>query len=525
MTNFPIQLPDEALFSRLIRHFTMSGMQEKNYLEWVLGNKKASVHPYLTAYIRKIAKISGDNEISIYKDQTLGPLFSYFLPKHSQTILSALLSSNGNKVIRACQLVSFKESETLSLKYCPVCAKEDMNHHGVSYWHRIHQVPGIEACPFHKVWLVHQNLPERPHIKLGLLPSISRESKPCTELSFKFSKFTDSFLKRITNTSETFIYSELLTKIRNSGYMQGNRRFKRSELTSDLFKFINELKYCSPRLLPYSEKDYRYLSYLLSGQVSQHPFKHLIVSFWLSNICEYSPEPKRKIANVESSISKDKIKLKCRNLLKHGKSLAEISRFTGKSRCYLKALAMKENIPIITKPSIITDKVINTIIALAYKGFHRKAIAKYFHISTGSVELVISSEPGLVERRRRYKFESKRRRYKVQILRILQHKPLAIKQEIKKSCYAAFHWLYAHERNWLNSTLPSPTKPKVYLKVNWEKRDTELALKVSAIMNNINGAISRTKLDKAIGGHGWLIQMQHKLPITMGVLHRLKVTK
>lgn len=99
-------------------------------------------------------------------------------------------------------------------------------------------------------------------------------------------------------------------------------------------------------------------------------------------------------------------------------------------------------------------------------------------------------------------------------------KPL--QQEIKASCYAAFHWLYAHEKAWLNSTLPSPTKPIVRSKVNWEKRDIELAPKVSTIMHNINGAISRTKLDKEIGGHGWLLRMQHKLPITMAIYHELK---
>jgi hypothetical protein len=174
---------------------------------------------------------------------------------------------------------------------------------------------------------------------------------------------------------------------------------------------------------------------------------------------------------------------------------------------------------------MLTDNIIKKILVLAYKGFHRRCIAKYFQISTGSVEQVISSEPELVEKRRRYKFESKRRKYKVQMLRTLQQKPLAIKQEIKESCYAAFYWLYTHERIWLNSTLPTPTKPKVYSKVNWEERDRELAQKVSTIMHNINGAISCTKLDKAIGSHGWLIRMQHKLPITMAIFHQLKVNK
>ncbi|PKH88313.1 TnsD family Tn7-like transposition protein [Colwellia sp. Bg11-28] len=521
----PTTYPDETLFSRYVRHMTILGMKEKNYLKLLFKRPRASIHPYLTIGITKASQMSAESASEIYAQQTLGRLFSYFLPHRATDIYKALLSDDGNAVIRACQLVSFKESEVLSLKYCPVCAKEDMRCYGVSYWHLIHQVPGVEACPSHKVWLTHQVLPERPHVKLHLLPTTSGEAQTCSELSYEIAKFASAFLRRIAVTNESFDQNHLITKIRECGYTHGKQRFKRIELTSDLFNFIKELKHSDPNLLPYSEADYRYLSYLLSGQVSQHPFKYLLVDFWLNNTCKNIPNPINEISHGEPSVAQQKIKSSCIKLLKQEKSLAEISRLTGKSRCYLKALAMKENIPIIIKPRIITDKVINIILALGYKGFHRKAIAKRFHISTGSVEQVISSESGLVQRRRRYKFESKRRRYKTQILRALQQKPSAIKQEIKASCYAAFHWLYAHEKVWLNSTLPSATKPIVRSKINWEKRDIELAPKVSTIMHNINCAISSTKLDKAIGGHGWLIHMQHKLPITMAVLHESKNIK
>jgi hypothetical protein len=519
---FPATLPDETLFSRYVRHMTILGMQEKNYLKLLFNRPRASIHPYLTIGIRKASQISEENVPKIYREQTLGRLFAYFMPHRSADIYKAMLADDGNVAIRACRLVSFKETETLSLKFCPACAKEDMRKYGVSYWHRIHQVPGIESCPSHKVWLIHQVLPKRPHIKLGLLPSTSVEPQTCSDLSYEFAKFTNAFLRKIAVTNDSFDQNHLLTRIQERGYTLGEKRFKRVELTSDLFNFIKGLKHNDPNLLPFSEDDYRYLSYLLSGEVSQHPFKYLLVDFWLSNITERHSSIINEARNNEQSVDQQKVTSICRKLLKQGKSLAQISNFTGKSRCYLKSLAMKEDIPFASKPSIITDKVIDVIITMADKGFHRKAIARNFHISTGSVEQVISSEPGLVERRRRYKFESKRRRYKAKILRTLRQKPSAIKQEIKASCYAAFHWLYAHEKGWLNSTLPSPTKPVVRSKVNWGKRDAELAPRVNAIMHNINGAISHTKLDKALGGHGWLIRMQHKLPITMAVFHKSK---
>lgn len=176
---------------------------------------------------------------------------------------------------------------------------------------------------------------------------------------------------------------------------------------------------------------------------------------------------------------------------------------------------MKNNIPIVLKPKVITEEVISGVISMAYKGFNRKAIAKEFQISTGSVEQIISSEEDLVEKRKIFKYQSKRRKYKAVILRAIGDNPSAIKQEIKNCCYAAFHWLYAHERTWLDNTLPVPTKPKARPKVDWKQRDLELSTKVESILLKAKDKMTRTKLDKELGGHGWLIRMQHKLPLTM----------
>lgn len=518
----PSTLPGETLFSRYVRHMTILGMNENDYLKQLFNRSRASIHPYITIGITKASQISEEDELTIYKQQTLGRFFSYFIPHKSDDLYKAMLDSDGDMAFRASQLVSFRESESLSLKYCPLCAKADIRSHGVSYWHLFHQVPGVEACPDHRVWLTHQKLPERPHVKFGLLPDASVTPQKSSELSYKFANFTRIALTKIMKNTGYYDKNSLIERVKSHGYQLGRKSFKRAELTADLFNFTCGLTHYEQGFLPYSESDYRYTSYLLSGQVSQHPFKYLLINFFLDNI-KNSKDTRPKIEGGKAEVIKNKmIEKQCMTLLKQHESLAEISRLIGKSRCYVKSVAMKRNISFQKKPYILTEEVIKKIIIQANKGFHRRSIAKCFNVSLGSVEQIISSELGLVERRRRYKFESKRRKYKTQVLIALKLKPSAIKQEIKASCYAAFHWLYAHEKAWLNSTLPSPTKPVVRSKVNWEKRDVELAPQVSAIMHNINGAISRTQLDKEIGGHGWLIRMQHKLPITMAVFNNLK---
>jgi hypothetical protein len=39
------------------------------------------------------------------------------------------------------------------LRFCPVCIEEDKRRFKEAYWHRTHQVPGVEVCPTHGVFL------------------------------------------------------------------------------------------------------------------------------------------------------------------------------------------------------------------------------------------------------------------------------------------------------------------------------------------------------------------------------------
>lgn len=282
--HFPKALPDETLFSRYIRHMTVLGMHENDYLKLLFKRSRASIHPYITIGIKKASQLSEEDELTIYKQQTLGRFFAYFTPHKSDELYKAMLGADGDVAFRSSQLVSFRESESLSLKYCPLCAKEDVRCYGVSYWHLTHQIPGVESCSDHQAWLIHQELPARPHVKLGLLPNVSTRPEKCSYLSYKFAKFTRMLLTNITRNTNYYDQNILLEKISKHGFMSGNKRFKRSVLTSLFYNFTKKLNHCDKRLLPYSETDYRYLSYLLSGGASQHPFKYILVDFWLNNL-------------------------------------------------------------------------------------------------------------------------------------------------------------------------------------------------------------------------------------------------
>ncbi|EJM0974759.1 hypothetical protein NNU14_003929, partial [Enterobacter hormaechei] len=252
-------------------------------------------------------------------------------------------------------------------------------------------------------------------------------------------------------------------KLSNLGYVTKSGRIRRVKLLSHFYSFTSQLHYPSSNVLPSSESDFKYITNLLYNQYSQHIFKYLIFEYWLSKQRRIRKTP--EIITEHSADSTHNLEQECLVLLKQGLSISSISKQTGKSRTYIKSVAYAFGMEDLFDPTKLKSSVRERVIALARKGFHRSEIARRLSVSTGSVEMLISSVNGLVEWRKQCKHESKRRRYKCQILRYRYNNPLRIRKEIKRDCNAAFYWLYHHEPKWLESVLPKPSRPHLHPRI------------------------------------------------------------
>ncbi|MFK3873745.1 TniQ family protein, partial [Pseudoalteromonas rhizosphaerae] len=411
----PLPYPDEIIFSRIVRHFTLSGMTCESYLAFVFGNHKVTIHPYLTAGLELVCKLSYESPIKVLRKQTLAPLFMHFLPSYDSIISNALISSKASEAIRACQLTCVREREQISIKFCPECARANAKEFGISYWHRSHQIPGVESCSLHRVQLEHFSLESRSRLSYYLLPPLDVSSRATNRLSCEFAQYTYEVLTQVSHSDKRFALLTFKIQLKKLGYVTNRGSYRTAKILKSLYQFSQDLASDTLAFLPRSVEDYRYISYLLSGKVSQHPIKFLLFGFWLM---------KQKVKRVKydallvESKSAIRIEEECIKLLHRGESMASINRITGKSRCYIKALALKLNIPVNLKPRYITESIRRGVLLLAKKGFHRKMIAAHFQISSGSVEQIISSEPSLVKNRKQFRYESKRRRYKVESKRL-----------------------------------------------------------------------------------------------------------
>ena len=237
---------------------------------------------------------------------------------------------------------------------------------------------------------------------------------------------------------------------------------------SEFWEFAQQYRPAADTPFLNSNNDYRYFSELLIENTNHHPFRHLLFASWLFPSPKGMFEIEREMCqgNPKSSLKENRrrneqrIESKCLELMRKRLSLNSIYKLTGKSRCYLKRLALLNSIPIKLKPKILSSERIARVVHLARAGTHRALIAKQCGIGVGSVEQIISSEPNLVEFRRKGRWESKRRRCKAAILKYKKHNPKALRKDFQYGCNQAYYWLYSYDRGWLEATLPLPIKPQ-----------------------------------------------------------------
>ncbi|WP_305810926.1 TnsD family Tn7-like transposition protein [Photobacterium leiognathi] len=503
----PQALPDESFHSRICRHIKLCGSTTEQYLKGVFGDNRASVHPYLNANLGSVCKELNQSVHEVWLNQTLAPLFFHFLPRYRQAIGDVNVSSNS--LIRASQISAFREKEHLHIKYCPNCAEEEVSKYGVPYWHCLHQITGVDACPRHGVWLSHVELPERFHIDMPSLTPI--QPLHCSSTAAKFADYCEGYLHQIRNNDRKLSNENRIERLNKKGFITNAGQIRRKQICKALFVLLEQILPSDSTLKPKSEQDFSYWSPVLSGAVNQPPFKQLILDFYLEHIADdEKPSLALKVDNGKSLVED-----RCCDLLRKGYSMAEVSRQVGKSRCYVKGIALKHQIPVNLRPKVITEALKKDVIAMARKGFHRQVIATKHQVSTGSIELIISTTEGLVEWRKLCKHQSMSRRYKAQIRRYLLTQPQAIIQNVKTDCEAAFFWLYNHQKDWLDSWLPAPQEVQHVDRVDWEQRDKALSKQVVQILFNSDSKLSRTELDRALGGHGWLTSKKEKLPRTL----------
>ena len=155
---FPTAYPDELLYSKLARYYTKSGYMayayaaEELYVSKIVRPDMEFVNAYTSDALRMITRDRPMEDVVM--KHTMFPYYGSFLPlERKQRAFQALVSMQGN-YHNLLPIPTRKSSSDRCLRYCPMCADQDRQEHGETYWHRTHQMIGLAACPVHGCYLM-----------------------------------------------------------------------------------------------------------------------------------------------------------------------------------------------------------------------------------------------------------------------------------------------------------------------------------------------------------------------------------
>lgn len=223
--------PDELIYSTLARYANRSGyLLNRAISEELFENSQ--IQPdilFLNRYKSEVIEILTKNKTmdDLIRHHTMFNNYGLFLMKERlNDAYDSFIHMAGNYRQKLPKTLSGHEK---TLKYCPVCAQQDLLKYSETYWHRSWQIEDIEICPIHHCQLHSTNI------------SLSAKA---------FSKFISA--QEVVPNNAEIIYSENKRQIELAKYMyevfQQDFELDNNFSVGDfLHSHLQRTKYVSPR--------------------------------------------------------------------------------------------------------------------------------------------------------------------------------------------------------------------------------------------------------------------------------------
>ena len=464
---FPDSFPDETIYSWICRfHFYAAHADFKSVTLRMLGVKDARPTNDFPPFIKELADLSGLDLDKVIFDFTNIHYFQPFMDQRLYGIIWERIKRGKTSSIQSkIGAVANRITPGQLLKYCPLCAYEDAQKFGTSYWHRSHQLLGVTSCIKHKIHL--QSIKRQS--KKPLLPPLIGGIHQSSLFEQRLSELVVNELFDIDATwQKSDSYKAYFRRLNSLGMLTQSGRIKHQQLKD----------YLVERLMPMAVLEYPFPSIyetVLNGKFSEclfyriscthQPIKHF--AFILSMFDSWS-EFKKTITAVEHEKTQKQPKRKNSDiainwdegmrLISEGFSLRTVAKLIDTTVSTLKIKAQQNNLTVDTRPSKVTTLVERAIWRKLVIGKKTQNIADQLNVSVGAVEKVLTKHVWLPELRKRIWYFEKQKYHKKQIWDYLDDHPEASRNDIRKNVRPSYYWLYKHEQKLLYQLLPERVK-------------------------------------------------------------------
>lgn len=510
---------DEILYSFISRYHERSGnIRINSTVEDLFSIPYLKSNIYLPGYINNLVnnfpKNCGYTSKEIILNHTLYPFFTFFdSEEFSEKIFNLMLSSDNNN-IRNKSGTTNRKMNPIYFRFCLECIEEDLEKYGETYWHRIHQTPGVLVCP------KHNNILYDSSVKINNANIIEYIAPNDTNCVCKHNniKYSPSIKEKLYDLAQNinFIMNSSFTNKNLEWYRQNYinalkiKGFASINGSLKVENIINEFKnYYTEEFLNIIDcniDEDTYNNWLLDifrkPRKRYHPIKHLLIIKFLgysiedmiNNKIEYNPfgNPSwpclnkvcdkymsEVIENIDMAYYKGEDKLvgtfECNycgfTYTRRGpdvdrKNMFEINKVKDWGNVWkekLKELAYDDNTTITEM-----EKILNVDRGTIYRNAKKLGIEIYTRKENNINEINLNN---LNKDNRKSE-----KNYHEIWLNLIINNPDKSKTELRNLDKATYYWLYINDREWLDKVSPKAKKniSSDYNIVDWKKRDNEV---------------------------------------------------
>ncbi len=584
ITCFPKPYPDEIFYSICARYSDRMRYSTKQAVaKDVFGCSaihSTIVFPCHLAYLVNNLPKSYSYSIDRFIDEhTFFPFFRPFLPQNRlYTLREAMSGNKGSSVyLRFGITVSrIPLPRAEHLRFCPVCIKEDRKRWGECYWHRIHQLPGVEICPMHKAYLCKSNIDGLdPGIQTKFLSAEAIVDASTPDLVVT-SDFCNTILLNIAldinwimhqhdlSFNHAFFKQRYLMLLTERGLAKRHAR-EPFDVPSILQEFkayypLHLIRKLSCELAEHEQKNWLW-RLLYNKDRLIHPLYHLLVIHFLG--CSIKtfvnlPSPQSPFGdspwfclNPTSEHYREKVVYNCAISVSNSKDKKPKGVFScecgfvysriGPDTCENDSYKIKNILAVgsvweETFRELWSDPTISQVEMVRCLGINKAGLQ--CHAARLGLPF---PRPGSILREPSRKIKSHlqgglitvetRQYYRTLWLELRQENPEMGTENLRQHYPKIYSWLFDHDKTWLQVNKP-PRPKQNYLpkpRIDWNKRDKKNAEKVAVIASQIRSSedtleqVTRAAILRHMSNGRTLKAdlTQGKLPLTRQVIDSL----
>src|SRR5919205_705063 len=300
---FPDPHPDELLYSVCARYSVqMPYTNGITAVEDFFGKGKSAIVDLPGSVNHLIDSLPPGHLYTVDElidNNTALPFYTLFLPpERAQLCRESLATGEIERVHERLGSKVAKIPPPSHIRFCPTCVVEDRQEYGETYWHRAHQLTGVEVCPLHDCFLesstvAWQKKALRPHSAEDIVADIPPRpltlTDACDVMRLKIAREAVWLLSECrTPPGLQVLRHRYHNRLLECGYAYYNGRVRTTKLLQDFESFYSP-DFLAGLWSPIESETNNWLLRLVRrGRVMavQHPLRHILLMIFLGLTAE-----------------------------------------------------------------------------------------------------------------------------------------------------------------------------------------------------------------------------------------------